>query len=209
MTLGHCQRCDTVIEPYLSTQWFVKIAPLAAPAIQAVEDGGARFAPGAWAKTYFEWMRNIRDWCISRQLWWGHRIPAFTCANGHLTVSETDPKACDECGSAEFEQDPDVLDTWFSSQLWPFSVFGWPEKTEDYREFYPTDTLVTGYDILFFWVARMIMAGIPFTGPPPLFVVHLPGLLRVGGGKMFQTPGHVIDPPPAGAPFGAGAPRVK
>ena len=112
-------------------------------------------------------MRNIRDWCISRQLWWGHRIPAFTCANGHMTVSETDPKACEVCGSESLEQDPDVLDTWFSSQLWPFSVFGWPEETADFQEFYPTDTLVTGYDILFFWVARMIMAGLHFTGRAP------------------------------------------
>jgi valyl-tRNA synthetase len=207
MTLGTCQRCETVIEPYLSTQWFVKVGPLAAPAIQAVEAGDVRFAPAAWTKTYFEWMRNIRDWCISRQLWWGHRIPAFTCANGHLTVSETDPKACGVCGSEEFEQDPDVLDTWFSSQLWPFSVFGWPEETEDYREFYPTDTLVTGYDILFFWVARMIMAGIHFTGRAPFSVVHLHGLVRVGGEKMSKTRGNVIDPLEAIAEFGADAVR--
>jgi valyl-tRNA synthetase len=152
-------------------------------------------------------MRNIRDWCISRQLWWGHRIPAFTCANGHLTVAETDPKACETCGSEDFEQDPDVLDTWFSSQLWPFSVFGWPEETEDYREFYPTDTLVTGYDILFFWVARMIMAGIHFTGRAPFSVVHLHGLVRVGGEKMSKTRGNVIDPLEAIAEFGADAVR--
>jgi valyl-tRNA synthetase len=207
MTLGTCQRCETVIEPYLSTQWFVKIEPLAAPAIEAVEEGVVRFAPPNWSKTYFEWMRNIRDWCISRQLWWGHRIPAFTCANGHLTVSETDPKTCEVCGSPSFEQDPDVLDTWFSSQLWPFSVFGWPEETEDYKEFYPTDTLVTGYDILFFWVARMIMAGIHFTGRPPFSVVHLHGLVRVGGEKMSKTRGNVIDPLEAIAEFGADAVR--
>ena len=207
MTLGHCQRCDTVIEPYLSTQWFVKVGPLAAPAIQAVEEGVVRFTPAVWTKTYFEWMRNIRDWCISRQLWWGHRIPAITCANGHLTVAETDPKACEECGSGDFEQDPDVLDTWFSSQLWPFSVFGWPEETEDYREFYPTDTLVTGYDILFFWVARMVMAGIHFTGRAPFSVVHLHGLVRVGGEKMSKTRGNVIDPLEAIAEFGADAVR--
>jgi valyl-tRNA synthetase len=152
-------------------------------------------------------MRNIRDWCISRQLWWGHRIPAFTCANGHLTVSETDPKACETCGSEALEQDPDVLDTWFSSQLWPFSVFGWPEETEDYREFYPTDTLVTGYDILFFWVARMIMAGIHFTGRAPFSVVHLHGLVRVGGEKMSKTRGNVIDPLEAIGEFGADAVR--
>jgi valyl-tRNA synthetase len=207
MTLGTCQRCETVIEPYLSMQWFVKVAPLAAPAIKAVEDGDVRFAPATWTKTYFEWMRNIRDWCISRQLWWGHRIPAFTCANGHVTVSETDPKACETCGSEALEQDPDVLDTWFSSQLWPFSVFGWPEETEDYREFYPTDTLVTGYDILFFWVARMIMAGIHFTGRAPFSVVHLHGLVRVGGEKMSKTRGNVIDPLEAIGEFGADAVR--
>jgi valyl-tRNA synthetase len=207
MTLGTCQRCETVIEPYLSTQWFVKIGPLAVPAIQAVESGDVRFAPAVWTKTYFEWMRNIRDWCISRQLWWGHRIPAFTCANGHLTVAETDPKSCEVCGSENFEQDPDVLDTWFSSQLWPFSVFGWPEETEDYREFYPTDTLVTGYDILFFWVARMIMAGIHFTGRAPFSVVHLHGLVRVGGEKMSKTRGNVIDPLEAIVEFGADAVR--
>ena len=207
MPLGSCQRCETVIEPYLSTQWFVKIEPLAAPAIAAVEDGVVRFAPANWTKTYFDWMRNIRDWCISRQLWWGHRIPAFTCGNGHLAVSETDPKACEVCGSDSFEQDPDVLDTWFSSQLWPFSVFGWPEETEDFREFYPTNTLVTGYDILFFWVARMIMAGIHFTGRAPFSVVHLHGLVRVGGEKMSKTRGNVIDPLEAIAEFGADAVR--
>jgi valyl-tRNA synthetase len=207
MTLGICQRCETVIEPYLSTQWFVKVEPLAAPAIEAVENGAVRFAPPNWTKTYFEWMKNIRDWCISRQLWWGHRIPAFTCANGHLTVSETDPKACEVCGSEAFEQDPDVLDTWFSSQLWPFSVFGWPEETEDFKEFYPTDTLVTGYDILFFWVARMIMAGLHFTGRAPFSVVHLHGLVRVGGEKMSKTRGNVIDPLEAIAEFGADAVR--
>ena len=207
MTVGTCQRCETVIEPYLSTQWFVKVEPLAAPAITAVEDGVVRFAPSNWTKTYFEWMRNIRDWCISRQLWWGHRIPAFTCANGHVTVSETDPKSCEVCGSEAFEQDPDVLDTWFSSQLWPFSVFGWPEETEDFREFYPTDTLVTGYDILFFWVARMIRAGIHFTGRAPFSVVHLHGLVRVGGEKMSKTRGNVIDPLEAIAEFGADAVR--
>ncbi|HJW14367.1 MAG TPA: valine--tRNA ligase [Thermoanaerobaculia bacterium] len=207
MAVGTCQRCETVIEPYLSVQWFVKVQPLAEPAIRAVEDGSVRFVPPNWAKTYFEWMRNIYDWCISRQLWWGHRIPAFTCANGHLTVSETDPKACEVCGSDRFEQDPDVLDTWFSSQLWPFSVFGWPEETEDYKEFYPTDTLVTGYDILFFWVARMIMAGLRFTGRAPFSVVHLHGLVRVGGEKMSKTRGNVIDPLEAIAEFGADAVR--
>ena len=207
MSLGTCQRCETVIEPYLSTQWFVKVGPLAEPAIRAVEDGHVRFAPESWEKTYFEWMRNIHDWCISRQLWWGHRIPAFVCENGHTTVSETDPKACPTCGSEKIEQDPDVLDTWFSSQLWPFSVFGWPDETADLADFYPTDTLVTGYDILFFWVARMIMAGLHFTGRAPFSVVHLHGLVRVGGEKMSKTRGNVIDPLEAIAEFGADATR--
>ena len=206
-SVGYCQRCDTVIEPYLSTQWFVKIAPLAEPAIRAVEDGAVRFAPASWAKTYFEWMRNIHDWCISRQLWWGHRIPAFTCENGHVTVADEDPAACETCGSAKLEQDPDVLDTWFSSQLWPFSVFGWPEDTPDLRAFYPTDVLVTGYDILFFWVARMIMAGLRFTGKAPFHTVHLHGLVRVGGEKMSKTKGNVIDPLEAIEEFGADAVR--
>ncbi len=207
IALGTCQRCETVIEPYLSEQWFVKVAPLAEPAIRAVEEGTVRFAPQSWEKTYFEWMRNIHDWCISRQLWWGHRIPAFVCENGHTTVSETDPKACETCGSEKLEQDPDVLDTWFSSQLWPFSVFGWPEETPDLAAFYPTDTLVTGYDILFFWVARMIMAGLHFTGRAPFSVVHLHGLVRVGGEKMSKTRGNVIDPLEAIAEFGADAVR--
>ena len=205
--VGHCQRCDTVIEPYLSTQWFVKIQPLADPAIRAVEDGTVRFVPEAWAKTYFEWMRNIHDWCISRQLWWGHRIPAFTCENGHVTVADEDPSACATCGSGKLEQDPDVLDTWFSSQLWPFSVFGWPEQTPDLADFYPTDVLVTGYDILFFWVARMIMAGLRFTGKAPFHTVHLHGLVRVGGEKMSKTKGNVIDPLEAIQEFGADAVR--
>ncbi len=206
-SVGHCQRCDTVIEPYLSEQWFVKIAPLAGPAIRAVEDGTIRFVPESWTKTYFEWMKNIHDWCISRQLWWGHRIPAFTCLNGHVTVSEEDPSACPTCGSAPLAQDTDVLDTWFSSQLWPFSVFGWPEKTPDFLDFYPTDVLVTGYDILFFWVARMIMAGLHFTGQAPFSTVHLHGLVRIGGEKMSKTKGNVIDPLEAIAEFGADAVR--
>jgi valyl-tRNA synthetase len=205
--LGYCQRCDTVIEPYLSTQWFVKIQPLADPAIAAVENGTIRFTPESWTKTYFSWMRDIHDWCISRQLWWGHRIPAFTCENGHVTVAEEDPAACGTCGSKALTQDPDVLDTWFSSQLWPFSVFGWPDETEDLKRFYPTDVLVTGYDILFFWVARMIMAGLRFTGRAPFSTVHLHGLVRVGGEKMSKSKGNVIDPLEAIAEFGADAVR--
>ncbi|MGH9367142.1 MAG: valine--tRNA ligase, partial [Thermoanaerobaculia bacterium] len=205
--LGHCQRCDAVIEPYLSTQWFVKIAPLALPAIRAVRDGAVRFAPESWGKTYFAWMENIHDWCISRQLWWGHRIPAFYCENGHVTVSEEDPAACASCGSGRLEQDPDVLDTWFSSQLWPFSVLGWPVETPDFGVFYPTDVLVTGYDILFFWVARMIMAGLHVPGRVPFSTVHLHGLVRVGGEKMSKTKGNVIDPLEAVEEFGADAVR--
>jgi valyl-tRNA synthetase len=206
-SLGRCQRCDTVIEPHLSTQWFVKVGPLALPAIRAVETGEVRFVPEMWTKTYFEWMRNIHDWCISRQLWWGHRIPAFTCANGHVNVTEEDPAACETCGSGELEQDPDVLDTWFSSQLWPFSVFGWPKKTRDLEDFYPTDVLVTGYDILFFWVARMIMAGIHFMESVPFFTVNLHGLVRLAGEKMSKTRGNVVDPLVAIEEFGADALR--
>ena len=205
--VGHCQRCDTVIEPYLSTQWFVKIKPLAEPAIRAVREDAIRFYPESWTKTYFGWMENIYDWCISRQLWWGHRIPAFYCENGHVTVSEEDPSACATCGSGKVEQDPDVLDTWFSSQLWPFSVFGWPQQTADLAAYYPTDVLVTGYDILFFWVARMIMAGLHFTGKAPFSSVHLHGLVRVDGEKMSKTKGNVIDPLDAIEEFGADALR--
>ncbi|HEY4231599.1 MAG TPA: valine--tRNA ligase [Thermoanaerobaculia bacterium] len=209
INLGTCQRSDDVVEPYLSEQWFVKIAPLAEPAIRAVREGTVRFAPESWTKTYFAWMENIRDWCISRQLWWGHRIPAFTCANGHLLVDDGDepPSACPTCGSRELVQDPDVLDTWFSSQLWPFSVFGWPKQTADLENFYPTDVLVTGYDILFFWVARMIMAGLRFTGRAPFSTVHLHGLVRIGGEKMSKTKGNVIDPLEAIEEFGADAVR--
>ena len=207
INLGTCQRSEDIIEPYLSLQWFVKVAPLAAPAIDAVRKGQISFAPENWNKSFFSWMNNIRDWCISRQLWWGHRIPAFTCGNGHLTVADEDPSACPTCGSQELTQDPDVLDTWFSSQLWPFSVFGWPDETEDRRDFYPTDVLVTGSDILFFWVARMIMAGLYFTQSAPFHTVHLHGLVRVGGEKMSKTRGNVIDPLEAITEFGADAVR--
>jgi valyl-tRNA synthetase len=185
----------------------VKVQPLADPAIAAVRDGSVRFVPESWTKTYFAWMENIRDWCISRQLWWGHRIPAFTCPNGHLTVAEEDPEKCPVCGASPLVQDSDVLDTWFSSQLWPFSVFGWPDQTRDLEEFYPTNVLVTGYDILFFWVARMIMAGIHFTGKVPFSTVHLHGLVRIGGEKMSKSKGNVIDPLEAITEFGADAVR--
>ena len=206
--VGHCQRCDTVIEPYLSNQWFVRVAPLAGPAIAAVESGDIRFVPEHWTKTYFEWMRNIHDWCVSRQLWWGHRIPAWYCARDHATVAEETPPACATCGLPDLVQDPDVLDTWFSSQLWPFSVFGWPEATPDLRDFYPTDVLVSGFDILFFWDARMIMAGLRETRTAPFSLLHLHGLVRdEKGEKMSKTRGNVIDPLDVIHEFGADAVR--
>ncbi len=160
LNLGTCQRCRTVVEPLVSTQWWVKMKPLAEPAIRAVEDGRITFVPANWAKTYFEWMYNIRDWCISRQLWWGHRIPAWHCADcGKITVSRETPEKCAHCGSMKIAQDTDVLDTWFSSGLWPFSTLGWPDDTPDLRAFYPTTLLVTGFDIIFFWAAQDDHAG--------------------------------------------------
>ena len=163
LAIGKCDRCKTIVEPRLSTQWFIKIQPLADRAIEAVEKGEIKFTPENYAKTYFEWMRNIHDWCISRQLWWGHRIPAWHCQGcSHITVARTAPAACEKCGSTKLTQDNDVLDTWFSSGLLPFTVFGWPEKTRDLDVFYPTTLLITGFDILFFWVARMIMLGCHF-----------------------------------------------
>jgi valyl-tRNA synthetase len=194
-SVGVHGKCDTDIEPMISRQWFVKIEPLAKPAIEAVRNGDVRIIPQSWEATYFNWMENIHDWTISRQLWWGHRVPAFYCANGHVTVSETDPTACPQCGSHDIKQDTDVLDTWFSSGLWPFSTMGWPEKTRDLQIFYPTDVLITGFDILFFWVARMIMFGLRFTGKAPFSQVFLNGLLRdEHGDKMSKSKGNVIDP---------------
>lgn len=204
-----CYRCDTVVEPRLSDQWFVRMEPLARPALQAARDGTIRLHPQRWTKVYEEWLENIRDWCISRQLWWGHRIPVWYCQDCEgLTVVRDDPDACAHCGSDRIEQDPDVLDTWFSSWLWPFSVFGWPEKTDDLKAFYPGNTLVTAPEILFFWVARMIMAGYEFQGEPPFRDVFLHGTVRdAQGRKMSKSLGNGIDPMEVVDRFGADALR--
>jgi valyl-tRNA synthetase len=194
--IGHCQRCRTPVEPRLSRQWFVKIAPLAEPAIRVVEEGRIKFVPETWAKTYFEWMRNIRDWVISRQLWWGHRIPAWTCRScGEMIVSRQDPTACPACKSTSLEQEQDVLDTWFSSGLFPFSTLGWPERTPELRRYYPNDVMMTGFDIIFFWVARMIMLGVRFAGDVPFRTVFINGLVRdEKGDKMSKTKGNDVNP---------------
>ena len=207
-SIGIHGKCETIIEPMISRQWFVKIEPLAKPAIDAVRDGTIQIIPQSWEATYFNWMENIHDWTISRQLWWGHRIPAFTCANDHVTVALDDPLTCPQCGSAAITQETDVLDTWFSSGLWPFSTMGWPDDTPDLRIFYPTDVLITGFDILFFWVARMIMFGLRFTGKAPFSQVFLNGLVRDElGQKMSKTKGNVIDPLDVIDEFGADAVR--
>jgi len=194
--LGHCQRCDQVIEPRLSTQWFVRIKPLAEAAIDAVRDGRIHIIPERFNKVYFHWMGNIRDWCISRQLYWGHRIPVWYCDDcDELTVTMEDPTSCQACGSTNIRQDPDILDTWFSSGLWPFSTLGWPDDTEDLRYFYPTTVLETGYDILFFWVARMIMMGLECAGDVPFHYVYLHGMVRdEHSQKMSRSKHNVIDP---------------
>ncbi|MDA3957789.1 valine--tRNA ligase [Oceanispirochaeta sp.] len=205
--VGHCYRCKSVIEPYMSDQWFVKMDSMAEKAMKAWEEDRIRFYPKRWENTYTHWLKGIRDWCISRQLWWGHRIPAWTCtACGEILVERNDPESCSKCGSTSLEQDPDVLDTWFSSWLWPFSTLGWPEKTADLEKFFPTTSLVTGYDIIFFWVARMIMASEEFLGQAPFRDIYITPLVRdKNGRKMSKSLGNGIDPLDIVEQYGADA----
>jgi len=210
-SVGHCYRCKATIEPYISTQWFVKMKPLAKPAIKAVKSGRIKFTPEHWTKVYLHWMENIQDWCISRQLWWGHQIPVFYCKDcGEEIVEMQNPEKCPKCGSKNIEQDPDVLDTWFSSWLWPFSTFGWPEKTKDLEYYYPTDVLATASEIIFFWVARMIMAGEKFMGEIPFHDVYIHGTVRDKNGiKMSKSLGNGIDPRDIIGKYGADALRFS
>lgn len=206
--VGTCYRCGTVVEPRVSTQWFVKMEPLAKPAIDAVKDGDIRFIPDRMDKVYYNWMENIKDWCISRQLWWGHQIPAWYCECGETIVSETVPTVCPKCGGTHLTRDPDTLDTWFSSALWPFSTLGWPDNTEELKYFYPTNTLVTGYDIIFFWVARMIFSGLEHMGEVPFNTVFFHGLIRdAQGRKMSKSLGNGVDPLDVISVYGADALR--
>ena len=206
--VGTCYRCGTVVEPRVSTQWFVKMEPLAKPAIDAVKDGDIRFIPERMDKVYYNWMENIKDWCISRQLWWGHQIPAWYCECGETIVSEAVPTVCPKCGGTHLTRDPDTLDTWFSSALWPFSTLGWPDNTEELKYFYPTNTLVTGYDIIFFWVARMIFSGLEHMGEVPFNTVFFHGLIRdAQGRKMSKSLGNGVDPLDVISVYGADALR--
>ena len=206
--VGTCYRCGTVVEPRVSTQWFAKMEPLAKPAIDAVKDGDIRFIPERMDKVYYNWMENIKDWCISRQLWWGHQIPAWYCECGETIVSETVPTVCPKCGGTHLTRDPDTLDTWFSSALWPFSTLGWPDNTEELKYFYPTNTLVTGYDIIFFWVARMIFSGLEHMGEVPFNTVFFHGLIRdAQGRKMSKSLGNGVDPLDVISVYGADALR--
>ena len=208
-SVGHCYRCGTVVEPYLSDQWFVAVAELTRPAIAAVRDGDNRFIPERWEKNYFHWMENLRDWTISRQIWWGHRIPAWYCPDGHVTVARVDPDACTTCGSGEIRQDPDVLDTWFSSALWPFSTLGWPDETPDLARFYPNAVLITGFDIIYFWVARMMQMGLHFMDDVPFAETVIHGLVRdAHGNKMSKSRGNTIDPLDVATEHGADALRL-
>ena len=207
--VGTCYRCGTTVEPMTSAQWFVKMAPLAKPAMDVVNEGKTKFVPDRFSKTYLRWMENVHDWCISRQLWWGHRIPAFYCDDcGEMTVSKTDVHTCPKCGGTHIHQEEDVLDTWFSSALWPFSTLGWPDKTKELEYFYPTSTLVTGYDIIFFWVARMIFSGVEHMGETPFKTVYIHGLVRdAQGRKMSKSLGNGIDPLEVIDQYGADALR--
>ena len=209
--VGTCYRCHNDVEPLISAQWFVKMAPLAKEALRVVNDGEVRFIPERFTKTYTNWMENVHDWCISRQLWWGHQIPAWTCADcGHITVDRADPTCCAKCGSKNITREEDVLDTWFSSALWPFSTLGWPDKTPELDYFYPTSVLVTGYDIIFFWVARMIFSGCEHTGKPPFHTVFIHGLVRDDKGrKMSKSLGNGIDPLEMAEKYGADALRFN